>query len=80
MRIIIGADIVPTKSNFDYFAGGNIGDIVDKSIISILKDSDERIFNLEVPLVDKETPIDKCGPNLIAPTETIKGIKKLLHC
>lgn len=77
MRIIIGADIVPTKSNFDCFTSGNISDIVDKSIISILKDSDERIFNLEVPLVDKETPIDKCGPNLIAPTGTIKGIKKL---
>lgn len=35
------------------------------------------MFNLEVPLVDKEDKIFKCGPNLIAPTSTINGIKKL---
>jgi len=36
-----------------------------------------RIFNLKVPLCDKEEPIAKCGPNLIAPISTVKGIKAL---
>lgn len=36
-----------------------------------------RIFNLEVPLTDQEDPIDKQGPNLIAPISTVRGIKEL---
>jgi len=36
-----------------------------------------RIFNLEAPITDELNPISKCGPNLIAPTSTIKGIKAL---
>lgn len=36
-----------------------------------------RIFNLEVPITDKEEPIAKCGPNLIAPISTINGIKAI---
>ena len=35
------------------------------------------IFNLETPITDDFNPIAKCGPNLIAPTSTIKGIKAL---
>lgn len=30
-----------------------------------------------MPLADKQCPITKCGPNLIAPTATIKGLKKI---
>lgn len=43
----------------------------------ILQCADFRIFNLEVPLTDFEKPIIKCGPNLIAPTSTMKGIKNI---
>ena len=39
--------------------------------------AEARIFNLETPLGDSETPIDKCGPNLVATTNTVKGIKAL---
>ena len=45
--------------------------------MGILSNADYRIFNLEVPLTDKEKPLEKSGPNLIAPTYTIKGIKKI---
>ena len=77
MNIIIGADIVPTKSNCDSFSKGIINEIIDKNLENKLRQFDFRIFNLEVPFTDKEAPIKKCGPNLIAPTSCINGIKKL---
>ena len=77
MRIIIAGDLVPTKQNIDLFYNGNIEELMGSELQSIWENADIRIFNLEVPLVDKERPIDKCGPNLIAPTSTVKGIKQL---
>ena len=77
MSIVIGADLVPTKSNFELFNNGNAVELVGEELVNILKNADYRVFNLEVPLTDKETPIDKCGPNLIAPTSTIKGYTAL---
>ena len=77
MKILIGADIVPTKSNKEAFSSGNISAIIDESLEKKLGEADFRIFNLETPLADKEAPIKKCGPNLLAPTSCINGIKKL---
>ena len=77
MKIIIGADVVPTKNNCNSFLRGDISDVIDENISQALENADIRIFNLETPLCDKQSPIDKCGPNLIAPAETILGIKKL---
>ena len=77
MQIIIGADIVPTQSNSENFSNGNIDGIINKDLQNKLKQADFRVFNLEVPLTNVESPIQKCGPNLIAPTSCIKGIKKL---
>lgn len=77
LKIIIGADIVPTVSNFDLFENGNIDELIGDDLKNILESSDFIITNLEVPLVDTECPIEKCGPNLIAPSATIKGLKKI---
>jgi poly-gamma-glutamate synthesis protein (capsule biosynthesis protein) len=77
MSIIIGADIVPTQSNMDLFSNGDVITLLGNELLSLWNAADMRIFNLEVPLCDKEEPIAKCGPNLIAPTSTIKGIKAL---
>lgn len=77
MKILIGADIVPTKSNFDSFKKGDARALVGEAFLEIINEADYRIFNLEVPLTNKETPIKKCGPALIAPTGAIKGYKAL---
>lgn len=77
MKILIGADIVPTASNIRHFAAGNAEDLVGAKLLERLKSADYRIFNLEVPLTDVESPIAKCGPNLIAPTKSVNGIKSL---
>jgi poly-gamma-glutamate capsule biosynthesis protein CapA/YwtB (metallophosphatase superfamily) len=73
--MIFTADIVPIESNYYAFNSGRIEEIVDKYILDILASADFRFMNLEVPLTDEVNPIDKCGPNLIAPTSTIKGLK-----
>lgn len=77
MSILIGADIVPTKSNIEQFNKGDAAFLVGSELLKILNDADYRIFNLEVPLTDVCSPIDKCGPNLIVPTSTINGYKSI---
>ena len=77
MKILIGADLVPTKSNEELFVNADIEKLVGFDLLDILKKHDFRIFNLETPLCDKLNPIVKCGPNLSAKTSTVNGIKKL---
>lgn len=77
LKLIIGADIVPTTSNQKIFEKAKMEEVVDSGIRMILSQADYRIFNLEVPLTDKETPIEKCGPNLIASVKSVAGLKQL---
>jgi len=77
LKIIIGGDLVPTESNYDLFEKGDVETLLGKELLNTWRDSDIRIFNLEVPLSDESDPIEKCGPNLISPTRTATGIKAL---
>ena len=77
MKIIIGGDLGPMRSNRDDFINARTEKLIDDKLKSILDSSDFRIFNLETPLADKEEAIEKNGPNFIAPTEAINGIKAL---
>lgn len=77
MELLIAGDLVPTKPNIDLFNNADVNGLLVENLLSIRKSADIRIFNLEVPLTDTENPIDKYGPNLMAPTSTIKGIKAL---
>ena len=77
MNILIGADLVPTSSNIDLFASGDTRALLDEKLQAVLKDADYRVFNLEVPLTDRQTPISKCGPNLIAPSKCVAGYQAM---
>ena len=76
-KIIIGGDLVPTESNYKLFEEGNVKNLIGEELLEKLNKADYTIFNLEVPLTDEQHPIVKCGPNLIAPTATIKGLKAI---
>lgn len=80
MKILIGADIVPTKNNKKLFENGEKEELIGKDLIQIMNKASYIIMNLEVPLIDNEAPIKKCGPNLIAGTDTIKGLKLINPC
>ena len=77
MRIVIGADLVPTKSNFNKFIDGDIDSLLGSELCQRINGADYRIFNLEVPLVDKKQPIAKGGSCLAAPIECVKGYKEM---
>lgn len=77
MSILIGADIVPTAANRNYFNSAKIDAILDSNLIGVLQNAGYRIFNLETPLVNQYSPIQKCGPTLRADESTINGIKAI---
>lgn len=67
-KILIGADLVPTKSNYELFKKKDTEMLFGDKLLDVIMSADYRIFNLETPLCDRETPIDKSGPTLITPT------------
>ncbi len=77
MEIIIGADIVPTESNIEFFKNGDANTLIGRKLKNILDNADIRIFNLETPLTENISPIKKHGPNLWASVEAINGYKAI---
>lgn len=77
LTVLIGGDLSPTESNYLYFNQGSIQSLFDDKLISLLHSADYRIFNLETPLTDRETPISKDGPTLMSPESVINGLKTL---
>lgn len=77
MKILIAGDLVPTKSNEDFFESGNTRELLGDSLYKIWNESDIRIFNLEAPIVDSGKPMLKSGPNLKIASSCLKGILAL---
>jgi len=77
MSVIVGADIVPTLNNSELFVEADLNRLIGKELVEILEQADYRIFNLEVPLTNIESPIRKHGPSLIASTETVNAMKQM---
>ena len=77
MSIIIGADIMPTKSNYKYFIDGEAEKLVGTKLYNHLLGADYRIINLETPLTDKLSPIIKCGPTHATPSKIVNGLKAM---
>ena len=77
MSIIIGADFVPTKSNYSLFQKPDIDSLVGIKLKSILDGADYKVFNLECPLCELQNPIKKVGPNISAPIECVRGYVEL---
>lgn len=76
-NVIIGADFVPTESNKQLFINGQIDELLGKDLVDVFKNANYKIFNLELPLTDAITPINKNGPSLRADTSTISGYNAL---
>lgn len=74
VRIIIGADIVPTEINSTLFEAGDAVELFGRELIDRIGEADFFALNLETPLTDTKDPIKKCGPALIASTKTVNGL------
>ena len=44
MKILIGADFVPTEKNIEYFQKGNIDYLLGDELVNLLSKADFRIF------------------------------------
>lgn len=79
MKILIGADFGPTKSNEDFFVRGDMTSLMGEALVRIISEADYSMFNLECPLTDHKTPIAKNGSNanFMAPTDAAVGYKML---
>lgn len=69
-KIIILGDIGASKNNLDKFCSG-ANDLFSEEIQDRCKNADIVIFNCEKPLTDQCTPLGKCPPDYIAPTDSI---------
>ena len=77
MYLIIGADLVPTQSNHSLFARGDAEGLAGGALKECLDGAAYRIFNLETPLTDRAAPVRKHGPHLMAPPDTVSGIRSM---
>lgn len=77
LQFIIGGDLAPTQSNFAYFENADTDYLIGGELQSLFGGADYLFLNLEVPLTDHADPIEKCGPNLIAPCSAVEGLKAI---
>lgn len=79
MEIIIASDLAPTEVNSELFKNDELLNKMDENFKKEWFKADFRIFNLETVLGEKKElkPIKKAGPNIIANSKCIYGVKKL---
>lgn len=73
VRVIIGGDTCPVGVNLPLFKAGDASGIFH-DLLNEFESADLAIANLECPLIERETPIRKTGPNLGADSGCIRGI------
>ena len=73
--LLIGADICPIEGNRPYFEQGDAKSLFH-DLLDEFEQADLAIANLECPLIERQTPILKTGPNFGEPPACINGIKQ----
>lgn len=73
--IIIGSDICPLERNLALFQKGDAKRIFN-DLQAEFRDADLSVVNLECPLIERRTPIQKCGPVLGVDSSCINGLKQ----
>lgn len=72
-KIIIGADFAPVEKDGEFLLNHGTKELIDESLIEKINQADFTVFNLESPIVESGTPIEKDGPSLFIP----KGAEKV---
>lgn len=74
LTILVGGDTVPIGPGVAMFEAGDAGALVGERLLGMFRAADFAVLNLEAPLADAATPIEKHGPNLAAPTSAARGL------
>jgi poly-gamma-glutamate synthesis protein (capsule biosynthesis protein) len=72
--IVIGGDIWPGGRNLSHFISGDAKSIFN-DLLPELENADLSVVNLECPLIEESSPIEKNGPVLGAESGCINAIK-----
>jgi len=75
IKILIGGDICPTKNNQHLFREKKVKEIFN-DLLEDFHNSNLVIANLETPIIERETPINKTGKVFGTSPETISTLKK----
>ena len=76
MKILFGADLVPTSVTEADFVKGDAKTLFG-TVCDLAKSMDKVVVNLECALTDSEGAIKKFGPNLKAKPGSVNGLKAL---
>lgn len=76
-KIIIAGDLMPMPCNYELFSSGDTQALFGKRLCELFASADFRVCNIEGCFTDSEEPIEKIGPRIKAPVDTIKAIKAL---
>lgn len=76
-RIIIAGDILPMPCNYELFSAGDTQALFGEKLCRLFSSADYRICNFEGCFTDSDRPIEKIGPSIKAPPNTICAIKAL---
>lgn len=74
--ILVAGDTCPVGRNELFFRRGDVKALLG-DFLPECEAADLVIANLECPLIEKESPIKKCGPNLGAPVDCVNGLKAM---
>jgi len=73
MRLLIGADVVPTAATEKYFVEGDTKALFGE-VNALASQMDRIIVNIECALTNYDGAIKKFGPNIKAVPESVKGM------
>lgn len=75
VKILIGGDVCPIGRNLPYFIDGDAKSIFN-DLLPEFEKADLSIVNLECPLIEESSPIEKNGPVLGAESGCINALKQ----
>ena len=77
VKVIFAGDTFPVSNNMRLFAEGRTEEIFSKKVCGLFQTADYSVCNLEGCLTDTGKPVQKVGPNVKAPTNTLNAISSL---
>lgn len=77
VKVIFAGDTFPVANNIGLFAEGRTEEIFSKKVCELFKTADYSVCNLEGCLTDTGVPVQKVGPIVKAPTNTLNAISSL---
>ena len=77
LKILFAGDTFPVAGNMELFREGKKEEIFGKKVCELFESADYSVCNPEGCLTDTGIPVEKVGPSVKAPTDTLNAISNL---